>query len=526
MNRKKLFLLALLLVTLWCVGLYAPRGARTAPETPEAASTQKAPDTAAGAQASETLQVTHHSMKPAGGALLNYTATAGCLRLPDESGKPQADIFFTAYTVEGQTGARPVTFAFNGGPGASSVWLHMGIAGPIRVITGDKAPSGPPYPEVSNPYSWLPWTDLVFIDPVGTGFSRAIPLENAKHYFSTPDDIRLAGEFIILYMGRFDRWRSPKCLAGESYGAMRAAGLLRYLYENSGIEIDGLLLISPALDLNIIHPDPANDIPYMLLVPSYTATAWHHKKTGPQFRSDLPEVLAEAERWTIEQYLPALARGSQLPSADKDQIAARLASLTGMPETLIRNLNLRVPRSEFMAELLRPEGLRPGFMDGRTTQRSRDDRFFNDPAMALTIGPYTAVLNWYNSDVLHFSPGIPYIFFSLEANSGWNWGTIFAANDAVESIRTAMNRNRRLKILATAGYFDLDIPYFATTYIMNHLGIDPEIAGNIKVRFFQGGHMFYTNSETLEEFTGDAAQFFADITGGTVRPPDQLRGRP
>lgn len=511
MNRKKLFSLALFIFTMWYAGLYAQRGVEAGSEIPEADSTQKTPDTEHGTQASEKLSVIHHSLKMAGGELLNYTATAGCLRLANESGKPQADIFFTAYTVDGQTRARPVTFAFNGGPGASSVWLHMGIAGPVRVIAGETVPAAPPYPAVSNPYSWLPWTDLVFIDPIGTGFSRAIPPENTKQYFSTPEDIRSTGQFIQLYMDRFDRWRSPKCLAGESYGAMRAAGLLRYLYENFGIEIDGLLLISPALDLSVIHPDPANDLPHMLLVPSYTATAWYHKKTGPEFRSGLSEVLAETERWTIEQYLPALARGSQLPSADKDRIAARLASLTGLDETLIRNRNLRIPESEFRAELLRSEGLSLGLMDGRTTRRSRGGGFLDDPTMALTIGPYTAVLNEYISDVLHFSPGIPYIFFSLEANSGWNWGSVFSGDDAVGSIRRAMSRNRRLKILAAAGYFDLDIPYFATTYIMNHLGIDPEMEANIKVRLFPGGHMFYTNSETLEGFTGEAAQFFTEM---------------
>ena len=518
MNRKKLFSMALFLFVLCYAELYAPRDVVTASEISETDSTQKAPDIEHGAQASEKLSVTHHSLTVAGGGLLNYTATAGYLRPANESGKPEADIFFTAYTLEGQNRARPVTFAFNGGPGASSVWLHMGIAGPVRAIAGEKVPAAPPYPAVSNPYSWLPWTDLVFIDPVGTGFSRAIPPENTKQYFNTTDDIRLTGQFIQLYMSRFDRWRSPKCLAGESYGAMRAAGLLRYLYENFGIEIDGLLLISPALDLSIIHPDPANDLPYALLVPSYAATAWYHKKTGPEFNSGITEALAGAERWTIEQYLPALAMGSQLSGADKDRIATRLASLTSLPETLIRNRNLRIPRSEFRIELLRSEGLLPGFMDGRTTQRSKGDGFLDDPTMALTIGPYTAVLNEYISDVLHFNPGIPYIFFSLEANSGWNWGSVFSGNNAVESIRRAMSRNRRLKILATAGYFDLDIPYFATTYMMNHLGIDPEMAANIKVRFFQGGHMFYTNSETLEGFTGEAAQFFTEIAGGEQRP--------
>ncbi len=499
-----------------CLGLHAPPGAETAPEIPKADSIQKSTDSGPGAQAGEKQSVTHHTLKLAGGGHLSYSATAGYLSLVDESGKPQANIFFTAYTVEGETGVRPVTFAFNGGPGASSVWLHMGLAGPVRVITGEKVPPGQPCPVAPNPYSWLPWTDLVFIDPVGTGFSRSIPAENAKRYFSTADDIRSVGDFIRLYIDRHNRWRCLKCLAGESYGGTRAAGLLRHLYENYGIEIDGLILISPALDLSIVHPDPSNDLPYMLFAPSYAATAWSHKKTGPEFRSDLTKVLAEAERWSIEEYLPALARGANLSSPDADRVAAKLAGLTGMPEQLIKNQNIRIARSEFMAELLRSEGLLPGLMDGRTTRRTRDNSFFNDPAMAMTIGPYTAALNGYMQDALHFSAGMPYVFLSQEANSEWNWGAAFSEDDAVKSLREAVNRNGRLKIFAAAGYFDLDIPYFATTYVMSHLGIAPERSANIKVRFFQGGHMFYTSSEALESFASEIERFFAEIKG--LRP--------
>ncbi len=519
MNWKKVFPLAMLLFTLWYAGLVPAWGLDPAPEIPKADSMQKSLDSGPDAQAAEKLSVTHHTMRLAGGDLLSYSATAGYLRLVNESGKPQADIFFTAYTVEGETGARPVAFAFNGGPGASSVWLHMGLAGPVRAITGEKVPSGPPGVPAPNPYCWLPWTDLVFIDPVGTGFSRSIPAENAKQYFSTRDDVRSVGDFIQLYIDRFNRWRSLKCLAGESYGATRAAELLPYLYEKFAIEIDGLILISPALDLSIVHPDPSNDLPYMLFAPSYAATAWYHKKTGPEFRSGLTEVLAEAERWTIEEYLPALARGRNLSSLDTDRIAARLASLAGLPEPLIKNRNIRIHRSEFMNELLRSEGLSPGMIDGRTTQQAMSDGFLNDPVIAMTIGPYTVALNGYMHDVLHFSAGIPYVFFSQEANSEWNWGAAFSEYDAVQSIRQAVNRNGRLKILAAAGYFDLSIPYFATAYVMSHLGIAPERSANIKVRFFQGGHMFYTSSEALEEFTSEIGRFFAEITGARPAIP-------
>ncbi len=519
MYRKKVFPLAMLLFTLCCVGIVPAWSIEKAAEIPKADSIKKSLDAGPDSQAGEKPSVTHHILKLAGGRILSYSATAGYLRLVNESGKPQADIFFTAYTVEGETGSRPVTFAFNGGPGASSVWLHMGVAGPFRVMTGEKIPSGAPAAPAPNPYCWLPWTDLVFIDPVGTGYSRSIPADNAKQYFSKPDDIRSVGDFIELYIDRFNRWRSLKCLAGESYGATRAAGLLPYLYENFGIEIDGLILISPALDLSIVHPDPSDDLPYMLYVPSYAATAWSHKKTAPELRSGLTEVLAEAERWALEEYLPALARGRNLSSPDADRIAARLASLAGLPEQFIRNRDIRISRSEFMAELLRSEGLLPGLIDGRTTQRPMSGGFFNDPAIAMTAGPYTAALNGYMHDVLQFSAGIPYIFLSQSANSEWNWGTAFSEYDAVQSLRQAVNRNGRLKILAAAGYFDLDIPYFATAYVMSHLGIAPERSANIKVRYFQGGHMFYTNSEVLEEFTSEIARFFSEITGARPATP-------
>ncbi len=477
----------------------------------ESKSSAPAPETA---PQNEQLVTTRHTFKLADEASLDYTATAGMLKLKDQSGKPKADIFFTAYTAEGGDENRPVTFAFNGGPGASSIWLHMGVAGPVRVIMGEKGlPAGPPYPAERNPYCWLPWTDLVFIDPVGTGFSRAIPPENAKNFFNTSEDVNSIGEFIQLYVSRFGRWRSPKCLAGESYGAMRAAGLVRNLYENYGMEIDGLLLISPALDLYAIQPDATNDLPYMLFLPSYTAVAWYHKKIAAPTGANLQDLLSESERWAVEEYLPALAKGDRLSEPDREKITARLAGFTGLPEALIRNRKLRVSRPEFTAELLRSEGYSLAFMDGRLTRSGRGGGFLNDPGMAVTVGPYTAALNAYLRDDLNFKSDFPYVFFSVEANSEWNWGSAFSgSNDSIESIRKAMNRNRRLRILAAGGYFDLDLPYFATIYTMSHMGADPDLAGNIRVRLFPGGHMFYTNSETLQGFTDDTSRFYSEIS--------------
>lgn len=457
------------------------------------------------------LSVTRHTFR-LGEESFGYTATAGYLRLKDDSAKPKADLFFTAYTVENQE-SRAITFVFNGGPGASSVWLHLGVAGPVRVLTGeDAAPAGPPYATVPNPYSWLPWTDLVFIDPVGTGFSRAIPPEESKAFYGTRDDVKWIGEFIRSYVSMFGRWKSPKCIAGESYGALRAAGLLKYLYETHGMEFEGLLLISPALDLDTILFSSTNDLPYVLFFPSYTAAAWYHGKIAPELRDSLPLAIAEAEEWAIEEYLPALARGDLLPEAERDRLAEQFARFTGLPEKLVSKWNLRVSREDFTSELLRSEGLSIGFMDGRRVQSGMDEAsFLHDPGMAATYGPYSGAINEYLSNQLGFTPGIPYVTFSRQVNSQWNWGSAVGQADAVETIRNALNRNKRLKILAAAGYFDLDVPYFATTYVISHLRADPRLHENISVSFFRGGHMFYTSNEALESFSREAAVFFKKL---------------
>ncbi len=487
-----------------------------AAEGPESAKEQTVKESDQAAQSTDPafkLAVTSHKFNLAGQSF-EYTATAGYLKLRDDSGKPKADVFFTAYTMNGgDAAARPVTFLFNGGPGASSVWLHLGIAGPVRVITGEKAPpTPPPYAATPNGSSWLPWSDLVFIDPIGTGFSRAVPPGDGKPFYNTRDDIRWMADFIRLYTTRFSRWASPKCLAGESYGAMRAAGLLRQLYDDYGMEIDGLVMISPALDLDTIRFDTAKDLPYVLFLPSYTAAAWYHGKIAPELKGDLSRALAESEKWAVDVYLPALAKGDLLPEAERNRLAAQYSKFTGLPEQLVRTRGLRLTRSDFTAELLRPEGLSVGIMDARTVKYGKGGGFFNDPGMAATVGPYTGAINRYLNETLKFASGVPYITFSEEANTQWNWGPLVGSYvDAVDSIRLAVNRNKRLKVLAAAGYFDLDVPYFATTYLMNHLGVDPGLRDNVRVRFFAGGHMFYISNDALEGFAREAAAFFAQL---------------
>jgi len=278
---------------------------------PPAASTS--PPAAAGpadkASPPEKLVVTSHAIKK-GGQVLNYRATVGCLPLKDDAGKAKADLCFVAYVKEGQeAAARPLTFLFNGGPGASSIWLHLGAVGPKRVDLGNAdKPHPPPYQAVDNDCTWLWHTDLVFIDPVGTGFSRPAAGENAKAFFGIKEDIQAVGDFIRLYTTKYERWTSAKFLAGESYGTFRAVGLADYLYEPQGMTLNGLSLISPALDFQSFSFERGNDLPYALFLPSYTAAAWHHKKLAPGLQEDLAKTLNEAEKWALHDYTVALPR--------------------------------------------------------------------------------------------------------------------------------------------------------------------------------------------------------------------------
>ncbi|MBA4028021.1 MAG: peptidase S10 [Planctomyces sp.] len=455
--------------------------------------------------------VTHSSVQ-IGGERVDYQAVAGTLPLFDAKGEAKANVFYIAYTRQGvrDPATRPVVFAFNGGPGSSSVWLHMGALGPRRVLYGPEGEMLPPPGKlVSNEHSWLDVADLVFIDPVSTGYSRAVKPEDAKAYHGLQEDIEAVAEFIRIYLGRHNRWLSPKFLCGESYGGVRGAGLARSL-QGMGVELNGILFVSPAIDFATLRFDDNNDLPYTLYLPTYTATAWHHKKLGEDLQRDLDTALRESERFALTEYAAALAQGSGLSQEAQEQTARKLARLTGLSAGYILQSNLRVPISGFAKELLRDEGRTVGRFDSRYKGIDRvrtGDRYDYDPSYSIIQGPFTATFNHYVRAELGHQSDLEYEILT-GAVQPWNYGAAenrYASNR--EALRAAMTSNPHLKVLVMGGYFDMATPYFASAYTADHLGLDPSLAGNVSRAWYKAGHMMYIRLSELEKFKRDAAAF-------------------
>src|SRR5277367_2893672 len=361
----------------------------------------------------EKIVVTKHLVR-IGGQEIKYTATAGTILLKTEDGTPKASIFYVAYTKDdvNDVSQRPIAFTFNGGPGSASVWLHLGAFGPRRVQMGDAGTLlPPPYKLVDNESSLLDVSDLVFIDPVSTGYSRAVPGEPAKQFHGIEEDVESVGEFIRLYATRNKRWSSPKFLAGESYGTTRAAGLSGYLQQRYGMYLNGIILVSTILNFETTEFDSGNDLPYELILPTYTAIAWYHKKLPPDLQSDVHKGVAESETFARGEYATALMAGDSLPSAKHAEIVKKLARLTGLSEDYIERTNMRVEIERFTKELLRSERRTVGRIDGRFEGIDKDAAGENpeyDPSIAAIIGPYTAALNDYVRNDLKFDSDLPY----------------------------------------------------------------------------------------------------------------------
>lgn len=469
----------------------------------------------------EMKSQTHHAVE-IGGERVDYTATAGTMILKEEeqdSGeKAKASVFYIAYTKDGveNLAQRPLTFSFNGGPGSSSVWLHLGVLGPRRVEMGDVGNlSPPPYGMVENEYSLLDHTDLVFIDPVGTGYSRPIPGEEAKQFYSVKKDVKSVGEFIRLFTTRYERWSSPKFLIGESYGTTRAAELSGYLQERHGMYFNGVMLVSTVLNFQSTGFNPGNDLPYILFLPSYTATAWYHRRLPEALQSDLEKTLAEVEKFALNEYTQALMKGSTLPQAKRDQVVEKLARYTGLTEAYIRQTNLRINIFRFVKELLRDERRTIGRLDSRFTGIDRDaagEKFEFDPSYSAIQGPFTAVFNDYVRRELDFKHDLPY---EILTNLYESWDYDEYANQYVnvaETLRKAMSLNPDLKVFVGNGYFDLATPYFATEYTFNHLQLDPALEDNIHMAFYQAGHMMYIHPPSLQKLKDDLSQFIQSAT--------------
>lgn len=459
------------------------------------------------------LSVTHHTLN-AGGNDIPYTATAGYMPMKDERDSVKARLFFTAYTKDGVSdpSTRPILFAFNGGPGSSSVWLHMGLIGPQRVVMQDNGEAfPPPYRYTDNAYSWLPGADIVFIDPMYTGFTR--PAENTpgSNFTGYDNDIRFVGDFIRLYLTRYKRWTSPKFLAGESYGTTRAAGLSGYLQDNHGIYINGIVLISAILNFGTVRADRGNDLPYALNLPTFAATAWYHKKLDPKYTS-LRTLLREVEAFATGAYASALMKGDRITDAERAGIISRLHEYTGLSERYIDQVNLRISVGRFNKELLRSEGHTVGRFDSRIKGTDYDNAGSDyewDPSYDLTVrGPYTAAFNDYVRRELNYESDLNYEILTGRVQP-WPLGDSKYLNVA-DILRSAMVKNPALKVWVCNGYYDMATPYYATDYVVHHLGLPKELRDNVRMTYYESGHMQYTRKADLVQLTKDFNRFLAD----------------
>jgi carboxypeptidase C (cathepsin A) len=449
------------------------------------------------------------------GVKLDYEATAGTLTVQEDDAKHKANMFFVAYTKSKVEDAsrRPITFAFNGGPGSSSVWLHMGLLGPKRVDLGDGVSVAPPYRLVDNEATLLAQTDLVFIDPVTTGYSRAEPADEAKQYHGVTQDIRSVAEFVRLYVTKYRRWDSPKYLAGESYGTTRAAGLADHLQNQVGMNLNGIILISSILNFQTARFDDGNDLPYPLFLPTYTATAWYHQKLAPELLADRRKTLEEVEKFACGDYTLALMKGSAMTTEERQDIARKLARYTGLSEDYVRRANLRIEIQRFVKELLRDTHRTVGRYDSRFLGRDGDaagEHASYDPSYTAVQGPYTALVQQYMAKDLHYVRETPYRILTGRVQP-WDYGS--ARNrylNVSSSLRQAMTRNPALRVFVANGYYDLATPYFATRYTFDHLDLDGDSRGRVRMAYYDAGHMMYIEKKSLHQLHKDLGAFLQD----------------
>jgi carboxypeptidase C (cathepsin A) len=460
----------------------------------------------------ETPPVVTEGSVTIGGKEIRYQASAGMLPILGKDGKPTAQVFYIAYTQIPKTdaGTRPITYCFNGGPGSSSVWLHLGAFGPKRVeFSGDgTTPPRPPGRLIANEYSLLDVTDLVFIDPVSTGYSRPEQPDKAADFYGQTNDIQTVAEFIRLYTTREKRWRSPKFLSGESYGVFRACGLANYLQSRFNLYLNGLVLVSGVIDFETLRAEGLTDTPLFTFLPALTATAHYHKKLPADLQADFKKAIAEARDYAERDYARALRLGAALPAADRKVAVEKLARLTGLSAGYIDDHDLRVSPSEFRKELLKSEGKIIGRFDARVV--SMDGRAAAttpefDPSHAIVSGIFSSAMNGYVREDLKFEKDLPYEI--LTSVQPWNWARQTGYASTGPDLAAAMKQNPHLKVLVQCAWRDLACPPDAIQLSLRQLGLPKPIQGNIRIEEYEAGHMLYLNPPDLKKSAVDIKDF-------------------
>jgi len=452
------------------------------------------------------------------GKPIHYRATAGTLPILGKDGKPTAQVFFISYTQTNVADAanRPITYCFNGGPGSSSVWLHLGAFGPRRVeYPGDgTTPPRPPGKLLPNEFSLLDVTDLVFIDPVSTGYSRPEQPEKATDFYGQNNDIATVGEFIRLHTTREKRWRSPKFLAGESYGVFRAAGLANYLHSRFNLYLNGLVLVSGVMDFETIRAEGLTDTPYLCFLSALTASAHYHKKLPPDLQADFKKAIAESRAFADGEYARALRMGAALPAAERASVVNKLARLTGLPVSYIVDRDLRVSPFEFRKQLLKAEGKIIGRFDARVISRdgnAASTRPEFDPSHVLVSGVFSSAMNAYVREDLRFERDLPYEI--LAGVNPWPWARTTGYPSTGPDLASALKENPHLKVLIQCAWRDLACPPDGILHSVRQLAIPTEIRSNLRIEEYEAGHMFYLNPPDLKKSAADIKSFINKTVG-------------
>ena len=509
-KRSTLFLVIILCALIFPLGLAA--------QEKEAKPAEKPADQAPPAAPKEESSVTDHTIK-LGGQTIPYKATAQTILLKNDKGDPIALLYSTAYTRSDvrDPSTRPLAFLYNGGPGSSSIWLHMGSVSPKRVVTVNAGVTPPaPYKLADNADCLLDKADLVFVDPVGTGFSHAVGKSQDKDFWGVDSDVKSLAQFITTYVSRNNRWNSPKFLIGESYGTFRSAALAFYLEDHDNLYLNGIVLVSSVLDLGTISFYPGQDETYIYYLPSYAATAWYHKvlKDRPD---DLSAFLEEARKFAATEYASALRRGDTLSVAEKADIARKVSRFTGLDSDYLVKANLRVNLPQFMQELQRSRGLITGRLDARFAGPAVDligEYAEYDPQETAISGAFVAVFNSYVREELKFGQDKNYQVGANFEGAQWDWkhkgSDVYGfpgPPNVVNDLRNAMIANPRLQVEVENGIYDLATPFFATELTMNHLGLPENLRKNIHLQYYDAGHMMYLHEEDLAKLKANVAAF-------------------